>query len=159
MLLKQYMSEKWSSLVEQQSRREKELSFHINTAAVSLLRKKKSHISKEITLAFPAIKTESYLKRLQFHIYGALPVKSPQLSTLTQQQRFILYWHTWLYNCSKDTSFIYTEWHLFYWNCEISPCCFTPSFIVGYLWSSAQGVATSCSLCAFQVLPDDKWLP
>lgn len=69
---------------------------------------------------------------------------------LTPQQIFIIYWHTWLHNCKKDTSFIYTEWNLFYWNCEISPCCFTPSFIVGYLWSSAQGVAISCSLCVFQ---------
>lgn len=45
----------------------------------------KQHISKEITLAFPAIKTESYLKQLlllgQFHIYGAVPVKRPQPNT------------------------------------------------------------------------------
>lgn len=34
-----------------------------------------------------------------------------------------------------------------------------PSFIVGYLCSSAQGVATSCSLSMFQVLSDDKRLP
>lgn len=63
----------------------------------------------------------------------------------------------------KDT-FLYTLSGIFflfffYWNCEISPCCFTPSFIVGYLWSSAQGVATSCSLSTFQVLSDDKRLP
>lgn len=32
----------------------------------------------------------------------------------------------------------------------VSPPLHTPSFIVGYLWSSAQGVATSCSLCVFQ---------
>lgn len=93
---------------------------------------KNSHISKEITLAFPAIKTESYLKQLlllgQFHIYGALLVKSPQS---TPQRRFILYWHTWLHNCEKDTFFfIYTEWHLFYRNCEISPCCFTPLLLL-----------------------------
>lgn len=37
---------------------------------------------------------------------------------------------------------------LFYRNCEVSPCCFTLSFIVGCVWRSAQGVATSCSpLC------------
>lgn len=34
-----------------------------------------------------------------------------------------------------------------------------PRFIVGYLWSSAQGVATSCSLSTFQMLSDDKRLP
>lgn len=122
---------------------------------------KNSHISKEITLAFPAIKTESYLKQLlllgQFHIYGALLVKSPQS---TPQRRFILYWHTWLHNCEKDTFFFYIHWVASFlqklWNFTL---LFHPSFIVGYLWSSAQGVATSCSLCAFQVLSDDKWLP
>lgn len=52
----------------------------------------KEHVSKEITLCFPAIKTESCLGQLlllgQFHVYGALLVKSAQL---TLQQRFILY--------------------------------------------------------------------
>lgn len=54
--------------------------------------------------------------------------------------------------------FFYLKWvkaffFFFYGNCEISPCCVSPPrppFIVGYLWSSAQGVATSCSLCVFQ---------
>lgn len=67
----------------------------------------------------------------------------PPLTRLAPQSggRYVFYTHWW---------HLSVFFYFFYWNCEISPCCFTPSFIVGYLWSSAQGVATSCSLCAFQ---------
>lgn len=82
------------------------------------------------------------------------------MNTLTPQQRFILYWHTWLHNCEKDT-FFYIRWVAPFFTEIVKFHLAVPphSFIVGYLWSSAQGVATSCSLWAFQVLSDDKWLP
>lgn len=120
----------------------------------------KGILSKEITLAFP-LRWNRMLPQTtspaRFHIYGALLVKSPEATVkiytpLTQPR---------VHNCKKDTFFYIPSGisFFFYWNCEISPCCFTLSFIVGYLWSSAQGVATSCSFCALQASSRDKWLP
>lgn len=59
----------------------------------------------------------------------------------------------------RQIPFIYTEWHLFTEMVKFHLAVSPPSFIAGCVWGSAQGVATSCSLFAFQVSSDDERLP